>query len=374
MQTDYKANQLLDYLETQGVERTKELEQFTISTQGKKELPLYVRGFIGFGAFVSSVCFVSFLGLINFLDFRNEFVSFIQGTVFVLLALLWVKLADKHSSKQALNSFLVCFSFTFMAIGKIMIIGSLMSFWGNTYLAISLALFFVGLSTYHFYDFSIDRFGCLFLGFIFLGVDILNKTQHKLGGSFSVEIIWVVYYLPQLYIVGRLAISRRLKRKYLPAFYAILGSLVWGTVLILNLNSTYLWSAFYFSEKYPWSTYIISLGFGVAFLVVLFFLLGKAKFKKISLLTIILTCFLVYFQLNGVLLALSILTIGYSRHSKLLDFVGVGVLVIYLITYYYQTSTTLLEKSGSLILSGIIVLGICYYLNKLVKLGESDEK
>jgi uncharacterized membrane protein len=66
----------------------------------------------------------------------------------------------------------------------------------------------------------------------------------------------------------------------------------------------------------------------------------------------------------GILCAALIVGLGLWRHRTWLTGLGAVGLTAHMVTYYYQLDITLLEKSGVLVASGLVLLGLRWVLER----------
>lgn len=65
----------------------------------------------------------------------------------------------------------------------------------------------------------------------------------------------------------------------------------------------------------------------------------------------------------GILLAIGLMVLGYARYSRFIIIIGASLVPIFLFLYYYNLDISLLQKSGVLVSSGILLLIGRFYLN-----------
>ena len=85
--TKYNAADLLEHLSSKGLVTNQDLADFVISQQQEKELPLYLRALLGIGALIASLCFTSFLSIVDIINYKHELGLIIWGLIFVASAI-----------------------------------------------------------------------------------------------------------------------------------------------------------------------------------------------------------------------------------------------------------------------------------------------
>jgi uncharacterized membrane protein len=67
---------------------------------------------------------------------------------------------------------------------------------------------------------------------------------------------------------------------------------------------------------------------------------------------------LVFMGVQGITVGLLILLLGFAGCNRVLMGLGIMALLFYISVYYYQLQTTLLDKSLTLLITGIILLSL----------------
>lgn len=84
------------------------------------------------------------------------------------------------------------------------------------------------------------------------------------------------------------------------------------------------------------------------------------------------TVAVVSYKAPGLATGLAIVLLGYANANRVLAGLGVFSLIAYLSIYYYQLQTTLLVKSASLIITGIVLLVARFALGRLWPAGPQE--
>jgi len=159
-------------------------------------------------------------------------------------------------------------------------------------------------------------------------------------------------------------LASKLASSLQPAMYGLLTGL-----LVLLLFTVYREKSSYrvvFDFNQWWLT---TSAVAIAFLYVIRNALQKLNSANINFaifgsVLVILIALLTYHS-PGVLAALLVLVIAYSQGSRILFGIACAFLVFYLSAYYYNLSISLLQKSISLMASGIFILLAAWIMNRL---------
>lgn len=355
--TRYSAKDLLKILAQKELvekEQEQEVVNFIAKHYKEKELPIYLQVFTFFGVFLASLCFIAFLHLFGIIDFddRNNLILF--GLIFIGIAFsLYLKVNYEHTVKE---SFYLKFSLVSMLIGKIMFALEFSAFMRDKSMGTLIGSIIITFITYPFYKVSIDRFlssaACLLLLFININIRNVQIKQFE-------NILFYMFFLSHLILVAFLFTYSKFKRDFIPLSYALIFSLcltqiahMFGTSTSLNKEIINVHQMFYNIGLMLWLVFLVhwvSKGFKNFNKEPLFIALGC-----IVLLGII--------SASNIMLAIGLMIIGYAKHENLLNIIGGFFLAVSLFGYYYSLELTLLQKSGVLLGSGILLWLVMLYM------------
>ena len=351
--TKYSAEDLLQQLrekELITVDKKEQLSKTVISTQLEEELPLYLRFLLAIGASIASVLLVSFLGISGLI---HESVAslIIWGLIFTTGAICLHVFSYRENDSPVINSLILQFSFTFISIGKIFfVVGTVIlleSSWG-----ISLALLLVTIATYPIYRMSIDRFLSTFI----LLCSILVNTLQTL---FTVDLIYLLLnslFLVQFFASALFLTCHKIRREYIPLGYAFVFSLCVNVLCLsffmimmqgedLDINIMFI--------NIP-----LSMSLALGLIGIFIWVSGGIKKIKYSTLAFVsvLAILLSLISAPGILSAISLIVLGYLKHENVLRVLGLLILPVFLILYYYNLDVSLMQKSLILMGSGLVLL------------------
>ncbi len=353
------AAQLLGNLEVSGfIEDAVDTENFVLSRQQEKELPLYLRALAGVGAFIASGCFIGFLSAADIISYRQESGLIAWGLVFVAAAMLLQRLSGNlHDTVR--HSFLMQSSFAAMAVGKSLFVfgtaQAMDSGWGATF-----ALLTITAATYHVYRMSIDRF------LSSLGV-LISVLVNILHASYLPENIWQMafngFFLMQLAGTALLFTSGRIRSDYVPLAYAFAFSLA-ASALALAMSDSFAHWGRYGQEKHLLEPVFAALALAGGLIALIGWAAGDMRKLRSEPLMLASAGAMLLGTISapGILLSIGFLTLGYARHERLMVSLGAVLLPVFLFFYYYNLHVSLMEKSAILIGSGVVLLAGRYYL------------
>ncbi len=350
--TKYNAAHLLEQLDSKGLSTNNELSDFVINQQREKELPLYLRALVGVGAFIASLCFIGFLSAADIINYRHETGLIVWGIAFVAGAIGLQRIAGHDNTVK--HSFIIQSSFASMAVGKSLFVFGvsqmLDSGWGAT-----LGLLIITVITYHIYRMSIDRFLSSFAVLFSILVNVL--WDRDVSGSR--ELLLNGFFLLQFAGAAILLTHGKIKHDYIPLSYAFAFSLC-ASVLFL---ASYAEFGYWRHKELIHPAFINMVLTGG--LVALFGWAagGVEKLKAEPLVLASLgTVLLGLISAPGIILSIGLMVLGYAKHEKLLITCGGLLMPMFLFLYYYNLDTSLMQKSGILIGSGVVLLVGRFYL------------
>ena len=350
--TIYNASHLLEKLNNNGLSADNELSDFVISQQQEMELPLYLRALVGVGAFIASLCFIGFLSVADIINYRHDVGLIVWGIAFVAGAIKLQRIAGHDNTVK--HSFLMQSSFASMAVGKSLFVfgvGQMLdSGWGAT-----LGLLIITVITYHIYRMSIDRFLSSFAVLFSILVNVL--WDRDVSGAR--ELLLNGFFLLQFTGAAILLTHGKIKRDYIPLSYAFAFSLCASVLFLASYTEFGYWR--HKELIHPAFVNMVLTGGLVA-------LFGWAAggVEKLKTEPLILAStgavLLGLISAPGILLTIGLMVLGYAKHEKLLIVVGALLMPLFLWLYYYNLDITLLQKSGILIGSGVVLLAGRFYL------------
>lgn len=328
-----------------------DIESFLRNQQPDKELPLYLRALVGIGAFIASLCFIGFVAV--GISLTREEGLVVWGLVFVALALGLQKLSTKNNTLR--DSFFMQSSFAIMLAGKALFtFGTLSIFdsaWGAT-----LGIIGITAATYPIYRLSVDRFLSTFGIFFSILLNLLWDSDIEGLRAFMFNASIAL----QMGGVALLIATVKFERDYSPIRYGLIYSLCAST-LILTLQAQFgYWLSQHFID--PSS---LNLLFTAGLIGSLVWIAGGISGKLKSepfLLAFGGAALLGVISAPGLLLAITLLILGYAKHDKIMSMMGVLLLPVFLFFYYYNLDISLMVKSGVLIGSGAVMLAGRFYI------------
>jgi hypothetical protein len=357
--TAHNAERLFAEMVSKGLidrDEQSRLETFAISRISQHELPLYMRALIGLGAIIAAFCFTGFLAAAGLIDVKQAGGLIIWGVLFIAGAiLLWV--ASKGQDHTVAHSFFLQTSFCLMGAGKALFaLGIATLFEPESEWGFTLGALLVTAATYHVYRLSIDRFLSVLAILVTLFSNLLSLRS---AGEF--QAIWLnAFFIAQLVAAALLMTHGRISRDYIPIAYALIASIC---IIVLYFATQSMIG--YWASRYEFSPVIMDISLTVALIA----LIGWASggFERLKSEALVVACLgaigLGVVSAPGVLLSIGLMIFGYARHDRLL-LVGGGLLLpVFLTFYYYNLDLTLMEKSGVLIGSGLLLLAGRAYMH-----------
>ena len=345
-------SELLDRLEDRGALRQRASAEASLSQRETgDDMPVYLRVVSGVGAFIAAVSFIGFLALAEIIDFDSA-----AGMVGWGLGLAAVAIGLHRAAAGRIDSvvlaFLVQSSFFAMLAGKALFAlgftSALDSGWGAP-----LALAIIAAATYHAYPLTVDRFlsafsvGCAVLVLLFVDRDV----------DAARSVLFNLFVVAQLAIVGQLSLHPATDRAYLPIARGLLVSLA-ASMLVVSAQSEMGW------RYEP----VGMLPVNVVLAAVLIALIGwvAGGVDRLRSEPLALACAgvvaLGLVSAPGILLAIGLLVFGHARHRRFELLLGALLLPAFVFVYYYSLDLDLASKAATLVGSGALLLAGRAYL------------
>lgn len=333
-----------------------QLENFILSQQQEKELPLYLRVLVSIGAFIASLCFISFLGAADIIEFDSEGDLIFWGLIFIGSALFLAKTSgDKDNTVK--HSFLIQTAFCMMGLGKILfVMGFAEIFHSNADVGTTIATSLVTLATYHVFRMSIDRFLSTLAVFTSLLINIVNKEIYFGNAT---EIMLNLFFFIQIVLAAFLLTHGKVKRDYIPLAYATVFSLCQTVIYFTVQSKMGAWD-----HQHIYNLTFVNLLLTVSLIGLIGWAAGSLeKLKTEPLMLASLGAILLgILSAPGVILSICLMVLGYAKHEKLLTLMGILLMPQFIFFYYYNLDISLMVKSGILVGSGLVLLAGRGYL------------
>ena len=337
---------LVDRLEASGhaVDRTA-VGALVAERRAHDDMPLYLRLLAGTGAFIASIFFVSFLFAADLLDPDTPWQAMAWGAAFIVFAVGLKRLSDGKG--EGLADALTVASFSLMATGKGLAVGGLAmemdSEWGVT-----LGLLAVTGVTYPLYRISVDRYLSSLALFASLFVTLLH------GGGLAAELREPLFHLATAATLAGalgLSLSARAGRTTAPLAYALWTTAA-GAAMLVVAQTTHRLDL---PEVAVWP---VTALLGLSLMTVIAWAAGRreALARPPVLVALGGAVGLSAVSSPGLVLAVTLMVLGYARHDRLMTAFGVLFVPLFLFHLYYSLDLGLLEKSALLTASGGLLL------------------
>ena len=307
--------------------------------------PWYVRLLIGFSGWFAAAFILGFLQLAFSFIFHNDAATILFGLALIFLAYVMLQ-------KKPGNDFFFQFALASSFAGQILIVASLKLFqWfspGNAANWLLLGLFMASLAW--FIPASIHRVWSAFAAVVTISI------------AFS---LWNIHYIQTAFIMLLVAITWLNEFRWVE-YQDKLKPIGYGlTLALLYQASTGFYSQiFWNSSKYkdslvqPW---VAELFTGMVLLYVVFQLFRRTQAtisKPVIYAAIAGVLILIFASLKmyGITVGVMVILLGYANANRILTGLGIFSLLTYISTYYYSLHTTLLIKSQSLLILGLLLL------------------
>ena len=215
---------------------------------------------------------------------------------------------------------------------------------------------------------------------------------HRVFSSFTVAIAFYIASLEMgiSYVVGGIVMFIAalcwLNEFSYPQHMKKIRAMGYGLILALvALKCTFLFGSgtigCLVSKKHPetWAQpWIGEIFMGLVAIYVVWNILqryGQSASKQLSIITLlgtILVC-AVSMKAQGITVGMVILLLGFFGANRILLGLGITSLLFYISSYYYLLDTTLLDKSQSLLVVGLVLLGVRWLVPRIVPMGKETQ-
>ncbi|WP_175330437.1 DUF4401 domain-containing protein [Candidatus Ichthyocystis hellenicum] len=344
---------LLEWLHTRGlIDDPNTLGNFIIANYNRDDIPIHLKFMLGFGAFISSICFVGFISLSKLIDYKDKLEVVTWGVIFVISAIAIYKLSINKSPMH--RNFFVQLSFSLMFVGKMLFVygcDRIFKYGWN----VTLSLIFINVLTYNIYKISVDRFISVLLVMLSIFYDILfkpytlNYAEFFFGGLFIFQIIAVAFFVTNV----------KFRSDYYPVSYALVLSIC-VEVLFLSFKD----KVGNFDNKYQIVEHTTNLVLTLGLLALLRSIFGKFDRSKLEqfVTVFIAISMLGIISSSGILLAIALIIIGYDKYETAFIVLGALLMALFIFLYYYNLNLSLMSKSLVIIGSGIVLLLSSFYI------------
>ena len=327
-----------------------------LNDDSEKHTPWYLQLFIGFGGLIASLFFTGFLTLIlaesNVLE--NTIGLIIVGLILSALGFCLFNTASKHR-----NLFFEYSAFAISITGQVYVAAGLFFFAVELPLSVWLFLIIQSYLTFIMPN-VVYR---LLSASVVLGMIVYLFNYYQLS-ELSLGILALLTIVTQLQLYPLL---RRVPRQQQVYAKAIISAFAYASAIVLLGVSVYFIAAEYSGDfdnddtAFVYNYYLAQglLTFPSLYAAYLIFkrysvnLLSKSGGLIICAI-VVLGVISVY--VSGLLATSLIIVIAMANSQRVLLGLGIFALVSYIFWYYYQLDTSLLVKSGSMLIIGIVML------------------
>ena len=338
--------ELLGELSTNGQLTEHDVDAaMAIATTPEERAPWFVQALIGFGAWLSCILFLGALAIAGLFD--EEAASIVVG---VLLLAAGAAL-DRFTEGSFLRQLGLAAGLTgFGLVG----VGAVGMNARSEFLALTFSFSAATLVFYGVFRSESFRFlSCLSTAGI-AACWAFGESSRRYGNPDGFG--WALHTLVLIETLGVGLVFSKFQRKWLqPAGYAMTVGLL-GTLLATLLPHT----------PQAWPSAII-LALALVGIIRQAWTADSAHWKGGLGVTVAGTALLAALSVPGILAAVGATLLGHLERDAVLKRLGVIILPIYIIAYYYNLDTPLLLKSLALIGSGLILWAARYYFRRHVR-------
>lgn len=341
--SEYTFDHLFDQLEQEGVISAETRQSITPPAKRDIAQAWYIRFLVGFSAWIASLLFITFLGIIGVVD--NSVGALIVGGVFAVLTT-----AYSYQDSESLFGDQLALALSFA--GRLLAYVSITDILKET-LTIAVCVAIIELILLLLYRDRVSRFVsvCIIniaVCVIFLDLDFVDGVP-LLAGLLAISTV-ILWQRESTWATRRNGLLE-------PLAYGVVVSMM-GILLLTFIN---------FVQPRWWLASLIISGCTLWLVVYLLRQYGVALSHTVAIWCVALV---VLFAAPsalapGIVAGILLLLLGFWRGNRLLGFFGVVLTVLFIGRFYYDLEYTLLTKSYLLMAGGCLLLVARTIFNRL---------
>lgn len=322
--------------------------QGDMPAKNKDASPWYIKVLLGISGWLAALFLMGFVGLSLSDLWRELSTALVVGVLMIGIACIIFR--------SAKNEFTEHLALAISLAGQGLSIFALFGLIQND----SLVLFLIGLSQ-------------------LMLVVLMPSYLHRVFSGFCAAVAFYIAMMslgfPFVFVSILLLVTvwMWLNEFHYPNYFSLMQPVGYGLVFaLLIINGTSWFSSDLWDWRYdvshsvaqPWMAEVLS-GMVVLWMVAQllrrhFHSLGE-KIPVVVFAGTLLLC-IVSLEARGITVGIAVLLLGFANSNRILMGLGVVSLLAYLSTYYYCLDTTLLQKSLSLLLIGVVLLALRWAL------------
>lgn len=325
--------------------------------KGGLESPWYVKALLAFSGWLAAMLLLGFLAIGFEYIFRNNYVALILGTIMIGAAFAMLR-TDKNEFVEHLA---LATSLAGQALVVYAIIDMTAANEAIAWLLVALLQLFLLIIMPNF----VHRVCSSFVAAFAFSMALAEIDRANISNAF-ILFIATFFWLNEFYYPQHIKKIRAIAYGLTLALITLKGTTLFGYKM--------LGGQFYKNQSELWTqAWVGELLIGFVSIYVVWSLLqryDKAITERLSiaaLLGTILIC-AVSIKVQGITIGMVILLLGFSGTNRVLITLGILSLIFYISYYYYLLDTTLINKSLNLFIVGITLLGIRWFIKRIIPL------
>ncbi len=359
-------NQMLEQLQQLGLIDSNTIKNNVFSNSSDSDstqdnTPWFLHVFFGFSGVLSSIFLVGFLTLILYQAdlFESSGLQLLFGIILSAVAFALFK-----NKKYRNNTFLNSLAFALSGAGQLYLMFALFGSEITQPLSIWLFLLIQVIMTIIMPNFIYRLLSSMAV----LG-DMVYLLSYYQVPELSLGLLALVTILANL---QRYELLQSIPLKWRTAGFNITKAIAYASAIMLLIFSVYIVAGEYSSNEFVSNdfnyNYILAQGLLViASLYAVYLILKRYRIQLLSqssivIISAIAVLGIISVYVSGLLATSLIIVIAIANSQRVLLGLGVLSLISYIFWYYYQLDTSLLVKSGSMLIIGIVMLLIRWLL------------
>ncbi|MGH1349967.1 MAG: DUF4401 domain-containing protein [Methyloligellaceae bacterium] len=316
------------------------------------ETPIYMHLLIAFGMVVASSFFIGLIYSLKIFSSSNNHQHLILGGILIIGSVAMLYTGKK--GPLAHNAFFIICALSLWVAG---ITFYLIGLEPNSVFRVALYFTLISLPIYLITQQKLLGFLTILALFVLLNISCyFDRHDNDIGGM-GLQIMFIL----QILGVGVFLCFPKIEKEYEPIFYGLIASLCVGSFYLVYAVT---FSAFTYSKPAVYAVNVVSIAMSAGLIALIIWAFGgfHKKYAEPMIIAIAGVMVLTTRLDPGIVLAISLLILGYKRQEGRISIIGMILLPVVIVFYYYSLNITLFEKSMHLLAGGGLLLAGCGYM------------
>ncbi|MFT5697489.1 MAG: putative membrane protein [Desulforhopalus sp.] len=311
---------------------------------GTRESPWYVKTLLAFSGWLAALFFLGFIGMGLQFIFDNDFAAFTTGTVMISGAFFVLR----RSGNEFIEHLALALSLAGQALVVYAIFNFVRSSDNTAFLLVALLQVVLALVMHNYIH-------CVFSAFL----AAFSFSMFMLGVGWAFGVGAVLLLLVSWCFLSEFSYPQQMKKIRAIGYGLAIALIIFkGTTVFGSSPLRYVFHSSGSQLFHPWVGELLTLAVSLYVVVRILVRNGQSLLGRLALVVLAGTFILglVSLEVQGITVGMVIMIVGFAGTNRLLLGAGIVSLLFYISSYYYLMESTLLEKSQTLLVVGIVLL------------------